>query len=114
MKKIEFIKYVSACTVPNVTVCDTTPANTCGIALRIKMNAPVTHRDIAVGMAGTFDVENYGDLLFPLIAAAALKRRDQRIRVGAFSVTGKSRPAWPFEVQPVHKMSASMSALSAM
>src|SRR2546423_15460871 len=90
------------------------PRTTCGIALRIKMNAPVTHRDIAVGMAGTFDVENYGDLLFPLITAAALKRRDQRIRVAPFSVTGKSKSSWPFEVQPLDQTSTSMSVLSAM
>lgn len=72
------------------------------------------HRDLAVGIVGTFDVENYGDLLFPLIAAAALKRRDQRIRVVPFSVNGKSEPSWPFQVRPMEEMITSISTLSAV
>src|SRR5437763_3599317 len=78
------------------------------------MEANIAHHDIAVGMAGTFDIENYGDLLFPLIAAAALKRRDPRIRVVPFSVTGKPRSSWPFEVRPLEELSASVADLSAM
>ncbi len=65
-------------------------------------------------MAGTFDVENYGDLLFPLIADAALKRRDPRIRVVPFSVNGKSEVSWPFQVRPMEELAASLSTLSAM
>jgi len=72
------------------------------------------HRDVAVGIAGTFDIKNYGDLLFPLIAAAALKQRDRRIRVVPFSVNGKSEPSWPFQVQPMEQMIASISTLAAM
>src|SRR5205807_6918854 len=78
------------------------------------MNTNRTHRGMAVGVAGTFDVENYGDLLFPLIAAEALKRRDPRIRVVPFSVNGKPESSWPFLVQPVEELSASVSNLSAM
>jgi hypothetical protein len=78
------------------------------------MNSGIVDRDLAVGMAGTFDVENYGDLLFPLIAAAALKRRDRRIRVVPFSVSARSEPSWPFPVQPMEEMIASLSTLSAM
>jgi hypothetical protein len=73
-----------------------------------------SHRDVAVGMAGTFDIENYGDLLFPVIAAAALKRRDQRIRVVPFSLNGKSETSWPFRVWPMEEMSASLFTLSVM
>jgi hypothetical protein len=65
-------------------------------------------------MVGTFDVENYGDLLFPLIAAAALERRDRRISVVPFSVNGKSEPSWPFQVRPVEELAAALSSLSAM
>src|SRR5436305_15125658 len=78
------------------------------------MNSNNAHRDMAIGMAGTFDVENYGDLLFPLIAAAALHRRDPRIHVMPFSVNGKSAPSWPFQVWPLEEMNASVSSLSAM
>ena len=69
---------------------------------------------MTVGMAGTFDVENYGDLLFPLVAAANLRRRDPRIRVVPFSVNGKSEPSWPFQVRPMEEMNASVSTLSAL
>jgi lipopolysaccharide transport system ATP-binding protein len=70
--------------------------------------------DLAVGMVGTFDVRNYGDLLFPLIAAAALERRDRRIRVVPFSVTGQPASSWPFEVRPLDELIGSLSTLSAM
>jgi len=67
-----------------------------------------------VGIAGTFDVQNYGDLLFPQIAAAALKRRDRDIGVIPFSVIAKSEPAWPFRVRPVEDIAVSVATLSAM
>src|SRR5258708_737746 len=75
---------------------------------------PASQRNLIVGMAGTFDVENYGDLLFPLIAAAALEKRDPRIRVVPFAVNGRSEPSWPFHVRPMEEMAASLPALSAM
>jgi lipopolysaccharide transport system ATP-binding protein len=71
-------------------------------------------RDFTVGIAGTFDVKNYGDLLFPLIAAAALEQRDPRIQVVPFSVNGRSEPSWPFHVHSMQEMMASISSLSAM
>jgi hypothetical protein len=74
----------------------------------------IAHPDVFVGISGTFDVENYGDLLFPLIAAAALTRRDQRMRVVPYSVTGKAEPAWPYQVRPVDELIASVTTLSAM
>src|SRR5207249_4250979 len=70
--------------------------------------------DMAVGIAGTFDIENYGDLLFPLIAAAALKQRDPRIQVAPFSMNGKSGSAWPFRVETLEEMISSLSTLAAM
>lgn len=69
---------------------------------------------LCVGMAGTFDIENYGDLLFPLIAAAALKRRDRRIQIVPFSVNGKMDSSWPFPVRPTEEIIASIPSLSAM
>jgi len=70
--------------------------------------------DPVVGMAGTFDVENYGDLLFPLIAAEALKRRDPRIRVAPFSVTSRSTSSWPFDVAAFDELTSALPSLSAM
>ncbi len=77
------------------------------------MPATASH-DLFVGIAGTFDVKNYGDLLFPLIAAEALQRRDPRIRVVPFSANGKDGTSWPFQVWPMEKMIASIPTLSAM
>ena len=78
------------------------------------MITTIAHHEIVVGMAGTFDVENYGDLLFPLIAGEALRRRDRRIRVWPFSVNRKSAPSWPFQVRSMEEMAASLPTLSAM
>ena len=78
------------------------------------MNAGIAHGDMSVAMSGTFDVENYGDLLFPLIAAEALKGRDPRIRVVPFSVTAKSGSAWPFAVRPLAEMVSDISDFSAL
>jgi lipopolysaccharide transport system ATP-binding protein len=78
------------------------------------MHGTTEPRGFAVGIAGTFDVKNYGDLLFPLIAAAALERRDPRIRVVPFSVNGRSELSWPFQVQSMEEMMSSIATLSAM
>lgn len=69
---------------------------------------------IDVGIVGTFDVENYGDLLFPLIAQAALSRRDQRIRVRAISPNSKSSASWPFQVVTTKETHNIIPALSAL
>ena len=70
--------------------------------------------DLTVGMAGTFDVENYGDLLFPLIAAEALRRRDPRIGVAPFSVNARAAPGWPFAVHALDDLAARLPSLSAL
>jgi lipopolysaccharide transport system ATP-binding protein len=54
-----------------------------------------------VGIVGTFDVENYGDLLFPLIAEAELRRRLGDVRIHAFSYHSKQ---WPYEVTSVSEL----------
>ncbi len=51
-----------------------------------------------VAIFGTFDVENYGDLLFPIIAEAELARRLGSVELHRFSYHGKSRPEWPYGV----------------
>jgi lipopolysaccharide transport system ATP-binding protein len=74
----------------------------------------VDRGDIPIGMAGTFDVENYGDLLFPLLARAALAERDLRIRVVPFSVNSRSQPSWPFEVHATSVLPDVITDLAAM
>lgn len=54
-----------------------------------------------VGIVGTFDVENYGDLLFPLIAEAELRRRLGDVRVRPFSYYSKK---WPYDVTSVREL----------
>jgi hypothetical protein len=56
---------------------------------------------IRLGIVGTFDVENYGDLLFPLLARAELSRRLPAASITAFSYNARSAPQWPYDVRPV-------------
>jgi hypothetical protein len=50
-----------------------------------------------IGIFGTFDVENYGDLLFPIIAEEELKKRLGSVNLYRFSYHSKYIPEWPFE-----------------
>lgn len=62
------------------------------------MSPEPTNRELQIGMVGTFDVDNYGDLLFPLIAHAELSRRLSSIQLHCFSYHQRTTPDWPFEV----------------
>jgi hypothetical protein len=54
-----------------------------------------------IGICGTFDVANYGDLLFPLLAELELKERLGAVTLHRFSYHAKTRPDWPFDVTSV-------------
>jgi len=54
-----------------------------------------------IGMCGTFDVENFGDLLFPLLAQHELNKRLPDCAVRCYSYTDKSAAEWPFDVHSV-------------
>lgn len=58
----------------------------------------MSNRKLQIGMVGTFDVENYGDLLFPLIAEVELSQRLGPLSLHCFSYHQKAPPDWPFEV----------------
>ena len=58
-------------------------------------------RDWQIGLFGTFDVENYGDLLFPLIAEAELTERLGAVNLHRFSYHDKAPPDWPYSVTSV-------------
>jgi polysaccharide pyruvyl transferase WcaK-like protein len=47
---------------------------------------------VRIGMWGTFDVENYGDALFPRIGRAELARRLPEAEIRAFSPLGSDHP----------------------
>jgi len=55
-------------------------------------------RRLQIGICGTFDVENYGDLLFPLIAERELIQRLDSVKLYRFSYRHKTTPDWPYEV----------------
>src|SRR4029078_12111547 len=56
----------------------------------------------------------YGDLLFPLLAQAALTKRDPRLQIRPFSVNGRAQPAWPFAVSATADLPDAMPHLAAM
>lgn len=67
-----------------------------------------------VGIVGTFDVENYGDLLFPLMAQAALEKRLESSAVVPFSPNQRSASAWPYDVHSTLDLPDRLSTLSAL
>src|SRR5258706_9717010 len=66
--------------------------------------AALEQRVWQIGVVGTFDVENYGDLLFPLVADAELSKRLGRVKLHRFSYHSKSRDDWPYEVTSVTEL----------
>src|ERR1039457_5098425 len=54
-----------------------------------------------VGICGTFDVANYGDLLFPLIAESELTERLGAVTLHRFSYNARTPPEWPYQVTSV-------------
>jgi Polysaccharide pyruvyl transferase/2OG-Fe(II) oxygenase superfamily len=67
-----------------------------------------------IGIAGTFDVQNLGDLLFPIIAEAELTRRLGTINLHRFSYGEKSPPDWPYRVESVAALPQRAADLDAM
>ena len=65
----------------------------------------------AIGMSGTFDLENYGDLLFPLIAAHELGQRRRATTLRCFSYFERRAAAWPFEVTPLARFADEVATL---
>jgi Rps23 Pro-64 3,4-dihydroxylase Tpa1-like proline 4-hydroxylase len=67
---------------------------------------------LAVGICGTFDVENFGDLLFPIVAEAELSRRLGPVDVQRFSYFSKQPPDWPYAVASVADLQKKIGELS--
>jgi hypothetical protein len=64
-----------------------------------------------IGLFGTFDVENYGDLLFPLIAEAELSKRLGPTKLHRFSYHAKTPPDWPYPVTSLTELPQMVSSL---
>ena len=64
-----------------------------------------------VGVVGTFDVANFGDLLFPLVLEHELGRRLGAVEVRRYSHRPMSAPPWPYSVRPISELIASVEEL---
>ncbi|HZH05032.1 MAG TPA: polysaccharide pyruvyl transferase family protein, partial [Myxococcaceae bacterium] len=71
-------------------------------------------RNLEIGICGTFDVENYGDLLFPLIAEAELSSRLGAVTLHRFSYHSKAEPEWPFRVEALVDLPRAAQELDGM
>lgn len=69
------------------------------------MNIPITYN---IAISGTFDVENYGDLMFPIIAEYELSRRLGSIRLTRYSYLEKVSHSWPYDVTPLSKLNVEL------
>jgi SAM-dependent methyltransferase len=67
-----------------------------------------------IGVCGTFDVANYADLLFPVIAESELTERLGPLTLHRFSYGAKTPPDWPYEVTSVADLPAKVRALDGM
>jgi len=74
----------------------------------------MTEREWQIGIVGTFDVRNFGDLLFPLIADAELRERLGRVNLHRFSYHAKTPPDWPYAVTSVADLPEAVAGLDAM
>jgi len=64
-----------------------------------------------VAIFGTFDVENYGDLLFPIIAEVELTRRLGSVNLQRYSYHAKTQPEWPYAVTSLTQLPLAAASL---
>ncbi len=74
----------------------------------------MTKRELQIGIVGTFDVENYGDLLFPLIAEVELSHRLGPMSLHRFSYHQKTARDWPFAVTSLSELASQVNDLDAL
>lgn len=67
-----------------------------------------------IAIVGTFDVQNYGDLLFPLLAEAELRRRLGPIQLHRLSYHAREAQTWPFAVTSLSDLPALASSLDGL
>jgi lipopolysaccharide transport system ATP-binding protein len=61
-------------------------------------------RGLRVGVVGTFDVENFGDLLFPLLTQRELTSRLDEPEIRLYSYWERSAEAWPYPVRSLARL----------
>lgn len=74
----------------------------------------MSDREWQIGLSGTFDVQNYGDLLFPLVAEAELTERLGDVKLRPFSYHAKTPPDWPYTVTSVTELPQITASLDGM
>lgn len=67
-----------------------------------------------IGIVGTFDVGNYGDLLFPLIAELELRERLGDVVLHRFSYNAMTSPEWPYAVTSVAELPSVIARLDGL
>jgi hypothetical protein len=55
-------------------------------------------------MCGTFDVKNYGDMMFPIVLRHELEKRIPNLEVECFSYYAKEPPDWPYPVTSLTRL----------
>lgn len=83
-------------------------------AAPVAVTLAMTERNWQVGIVGTFDVENYGDLLFPLLAEAELRDRLGAVTLHPFSYGAKTPADWPYAVTSVDDLPRAVENLDAL
>ncbi|MGH3441967.1 MAG: glycosyltransferase family protein [Nitriliruptorales bacterium] len=66
------------------------------------------------GIVGTFDVANFGDLLFPDLARAELGRRLGEVEVRPYSYRRMDADRWPHAVRPIDDLAAELDELGGL
>lgn len=67
-----------------------------------------------IGIFGTFDVRNWGDLLFPLLAQEELTRRLGEIEIIPFSYRSKNKDNWFYDVTSLDLLPEPVNDLDAI
>jgi hypothetical protein len=67
-----------------------------------------------IGIVGTFDVANYGDLLFPLLLREAFRRRGHAVEPAIFSPNAVLPGAWPYAVGTLDSLPDHLPGLAAL
>ena len=71
-------------------------------------------KTLRIAIVGTFDVQNFGDLLFPLVAQEELSRRFDHVEVLAYSYGARTTPNWPYEVRSVSELPVDIASYDAL
>lgn len=68
------------------------------------MRSRLKARPARVAITGTFDVANFGDLLFPVIAGHELSARLGAVELEVFSYHRRSSSSWPYDVTALEEL----------